>query len=307
MISARRRYLVGRERYGGAGKRQRNSKCVDFCSLITTTLLLSTGLDFQARKVARVLFRRITLVLGSLHLTLMAALGIWLWSSPRRFGTSEWANCATDAAFITIFGRSVAFGSSALRIFSLVIYALFLLPGANLLLPMGLFLSAYFWHHKIRSSMEPWRIARRQETLLSNLAKALKLVSKRALLSRVVPVYVGLILLCAINIVFIVDIELTLRRNKSLQDGQSEAEWGFGQILAILLLFIPLRDLVENFLARRQRRQDMALQKERLTASFIEALYRRDRDEVVALVKQGMDPNVKTQGSLVHSDHVSAF
>jgi hypothetical protein len=49
------------------------------------------------------------------------------------------------------------------------------------------------------------------------------------------------VLLVAINILFIVDIELTLRRNKGDQTGD-EATWGFGQVLALLLLIIPLRD-----------------------------------------------------------------
>jgi hypothetical protein len=52
---------------------------------------------------------------------------------------------------------------------------------------------------------------------------------------------VGLVSLVAINILFIADIELTLRRNKGDQTGD-EATWGFGQVLALLLLIIPLRD-----------------------------------------------------------------
>jgi hypothetical protein len=51
---------------------------------------------------------------------------------------------------------------------------------------------------------------------------------------------VGLVLLVAINILFIVDIEFTLLRNKG--DQNSDNEWGFGQVLALLLLIIPLRD-----------------------------------------------------------------
>jgi hypothetical protein len=51
---------------------------------------------------------------------------------------------------------------------------------------------------------------------------------------------VGLVLLVAINVLFIVDIELTLRRNKGGQNGDNT--WGFGQVLALLLLVIPLRD-----------------------------------------------------------------
>jgi hypothetical protein len=47
--------------------------------------------------------------------------------------------------------------------------------------------------------------------------------------------------LCIINILFIVDVELTLRRNKGDQaDGDNE--WGFGQVLSLLLLIVPLRD-----------------------------------------------------------------
>ena len=40
---------------------------------------------------------------------------------------------------------------------------------------------------------------------------------------------------------FIVDTELTLQRNKDNQSDK-EREWGFGQILALLLLLVPLRD-----------------------------------------------------------------
>jgi hypothetical protein len=52
---------------------------------------------------------------------------------------------------------------------------------------------------------------------------------------------VGLVLLVAINILFIIDIELTLRRNKGDQNG-NEATWGFGRVLALLLLILLFRD-----------------------------------------------------------------
>ncbi|KAJ3501163.1 hypothetical protein NMY22_g19020 [Coprinellus aureogranulatus] len=53
---------------------------------------------------AKVLFRRIALLLGSLHLTLMAALGIWLWSAPQTFGTSSDSACAIQFAQLAILG-----------------------------------------------------------------------------------------------------------------------------------------------------------------------------------------------------------
>jgi hypothetical protein len=52
---------------------------------------------------------------------------------------------------------------------------------------------------------------------------------------------VGLMCLCIINILFIADIELTLRRNKGDQ-AAGDNEWGFGQVLSLLLLVVPLRD-----------------------------------------------------------------
>jgi hypothetical protein len=44
-----------------------------------------------------------------------------------------------------------------------------------------------------------------------------------------------------INILFIIDIELTLRRNKGNQTDGDDT-WGFGQVLALVLLLVPIRD-----------------------------------------------------------------
>ncbi|KAJ6533524.1 armadillo-type protein [Mycena capillaripes] len=54
-------------------------------------------------------------------------------------------------------------------------------------------------------------------------------------------VIVGLVCLAIIHIILLVDVELTLQRNKENQSPE-EDEWGFGQVLALLLLVIPLRD-----------------------------------------------------------------
>lgn len=102
----------------------------------------------------KVLFKRIALLLGSLHLALMASLGIWLWSDPRSFGFSD-ASCAVDIAHLAVVGTHVPFGSNPLRTVSLAIYGLFLLPGFNLLLPMTIFLGLYLWHQARLSEGEP--------------------------------------------------------------------------------------------------------------------------------------------------------
>ncbi|KAJ3501162.1 hypothetical protein NMY22_g19019 [Coprinellus aureogranulatus] len=85
--------------------------------------------------------------------------------------------------------------------------------------------------------------------------------------------------------------ELTLRRNTDLQGDHDETEWGFGQILAMLLLFLPLRDLVETILARRFRRQEKELKKR----EWKEALHLRNVHKILELVKLGADPNVRTE------------
>ncbi|KAF6750522.1 ankyrin repeat-containing domain protein [Ephemerocybe angulata] len=106
------------------------------------------------------------------------------------------------------------------------------------------------------------------------------------------PPFIGLTFLLAVNIVFLTDIELTIKRNASLQN-TDEAEWGFGQILAMLLLFMPLRDLAETVLARRitQRRQDLDL-------GLKGAIVSKDWNTVLALISRGADPNAKLEGDI---------
>jgi hypothetical protein len=49
----------------------------------------------------------------------------------------------------------------------------------------------------------------------------------------------GFLFLFAFNAVFAIDIEVMLSRNRHLQE-VGEDEWGFGQVLALLLLAVPL-------------------------------------------------------------------
>jgi hypothetical protein len=113
------------------------------------------------------------------------------------------------------------------------------------------------------------------------------------------PIFVGLGLLFTINVVFIADIELTLRLNKRLQgDEEEETRWGFGQILAMLLVFLPLRDVTEMILARRLRRQEQQIKRHEQTAAWGRAILRRDLKEILRLVKEGADPNVSMEGTV---------
>ncbi|KAF6741735.1 ankyrin repeat-containing domain protein [Ephemerocybe angulata] len=241
------------------------------------------------RRGAIVIAKRFVLLLGSLHLSLMAGLGLWLWSNIRGFGrTRDDANiCAAAHAQGAILGKSVPFASEALRISSFVIYAAFLVPGINLILPMTLFLGLY--HCFLPSSQE------HSESLSARLRVWIQGRTHRFVVQRweMLPPFIGLTFLLVVNVVFIADIELTLQQNAALLDqSKEEAEWGFGQILAILCLFMPLRDLAETILARRpkQRRRD-------LNVGLETAMKSKDWDAILILIQRGADPNVKLNGA----------
>jgi hypothetical protein len=180
--------------------------------------------DFKEARIQAKRFDRV-LVLGTLQLTLVAVLGVWLWSDLQRFGLGnrkpldfEAANAlALERANIAILGGRVPFSSSTLRVSSIVTYAILLVPGLNLILPMALFLAV----HLVGRRLLP--VAKKWDSL---------------------PAYISLGILVAINIVFIVNIEITRIMNITLQSDE-EAQWGFGQILAMIMLYDPLFQFVK--------------------------------------------------------------
>ncbi|KAJ7840531.1 hypothetical protein B0H14DRAFT_1058430 [Mycena olivaceomarginata] len=306
------------------------------------------------------------LTLGSIHLSLMAAVGIWLWSDPSKFGHPLDPSCDPT---LTVIGVPARFSSKPLRIISLAMYSLVLIPGLNLIPPFAFFLTLHisynwsreqhksFWtrwdsilkvftpkkgspspdaeqggrsqrsstavssgvaHHEPFDSspntalpisitaynpdtqprtapdMEQGSLSQRSSAVVSSGGTQAE-TSDSSLIPLVPTVYppsmsavsrtntqpgitpdteqteqvgpsqcssavvssgvaqseqpriphtafliIGLVLLVAINILFIVDIELTLHRNKGNQNGDDQ--WGFGQVLALLLLIIPLHD-----------------------------------------------------------------
>jgi hypothetical protein len=64
----------------------------------------------------------------------------------------------------------------------------------------------------------------------------------------------------------------------------------------MLLVFLPLRDVVEMILARRLRRQEEQIRRHELTAAWISAIGAKDATALMELVKRGADPNVTTEG-----------
>ncbi|KAJ7239347.1 ankyrin repeat-containing domain protein [Mycena rebaudengoi] len=194
----------------------------------------------------------------------MAAIGIWLWLDPGNFGTPSSSSCVPT---LTVVGSSVPFYSPVLRIFSLAMYFLILIPGFNLLPPILFFLLLHIAYNGcIRQNRTIGRSAADVYTAF---------------------LVIGLVLLVVINIIFLVDIELTLSRNKHLQSGEDDL-WVFGQVLALLLLVMPLRDAwnalrdIRTTLRGVQQQYYQALQEDVEATPLVERLQ--------DLVNQGADP-----------------
>ncbi|KAJ7204241.1 hypothetical protein B0H12DRAFT_473635 [Mycena haematopus] len=268
------------------------------------------------------------LTLGSIHLSLMAGIGLWLWSNPSKFGT--YIPCDP---LLTIVGGTVPFSSLGLRAFSLAMYSLLVIPGLNLVLPFLFFLLLHLSYNKSRSQhpifwgrldtllnlvccipqmsreaiprlaraifRRPCSLSRHSETgspspLRSDPSSNTPDTEKRAVEGKTAFLVVGLVCLAVINIVLLVDIELTLRRNQHEQF-RGEDEWGFGQVLALLLLVIPVRDFVTSVLDVRDKVKNIQREFEKHLEEAVlkNTLMGHDFKD---LIERGADPNVERKG-----------
>ncbi|KAG6876896.1 hypothetical protein C0993_012320 [Termitomyces sp. T159_Od127] len=164
-------------------------------------------------------------IIGTFHLSFMAAIGIWLWSNPAAFGTS--GKCTLSMSTI-ILGIDIRLGSEALRIWSILVYSILLIPMLNLVIPSAFFAIFLVFRYKNQK-----HLVERHQVLM------------------------GLIVLAIIEAIFLIDTEVMLATNSS-QVGTGETDWTFGQTLAVLVLLVPLRDLIEAVLeegVQKQRRR----------------------------------------------------
>lgn len=260
------------------------------------------------------MWEELVLSLGSVHLSLMAAIGIWLWIDPHRFG----ATVPCDPS-LTVVGHSVRFSNSSLRIVSLLVYSLLLLPIINLLPPFYFFLTlhilynksrqthARFWarcqliadYLKVRRDTTPSddTTASDDSTLSDDIAPIPDTTPSRNGPARIYTAFliVGVLCLFITNLIFLIDIELTLRRNKPFQSS-GENDWGFGQVLALLLLIVPLRDFV-NSLAEINEKVRQGVQPE-FKMALREAMISKNCNEehFTTLIKRGANPNTTVKG-----------
>lgn len=196
--------------------------------------------------------KHLVLILGSLHLSLMSAVGIWLWRNPTAFGGRD-SDCPVSTVLL---GTSIPFDSPGLRAWSLLIYSILLVPGFNLVVPFCFFLVP---HIICNQSFGETETIRRIETLkLRPFLKRngecmrrpawqwpleLSLIREKG--PNTVIVHANMLCLIATNLIFLVDTEIMLSRNSHLQE-PDEHLWEFGQVLSLVLLLVPLKDLLTS-------------------------------------------------------------
>ncbi|KAF8145385.1 hypothetical protein K438DRAFT_1991914 [Mycena galopus ATCC 62051] len=113
---------------------------------------------------------------------------------------------------------------------------------------------------------------------------------------------VGLGCLAAINIIFLMDVELSLLRNDSRSDDDQS---GLGQVLALLLLVVLIRDFVSSIVGIRKKLWEPDKYAEERTHRFQDALQnaieanRVDGGRFKALIKRGAHLDTQIQGFIL--------
>jgi ABC-type multidrug transport system fused ATPase/permease subunit len=112
---------------------------------------------------------------------------------------------------------------------------------------------------------------------------------------------VGLVCLVAINIILLIDVEVTLAHNNHGQS-QEEDEWGFGQVVALLLLVVPLCDFVTSILeiqkavrsGEKAREEAQHAFNKHLSEAIVQDTF--DNHDFKILIDQDANTNVKLIG-----------
>ncbi|KAJ3563865.1 hypothetical protein NP233_g8664 [Leucocoprinus birnbaumii] len=219
--------------------------------------VISRSLGMRRRDHLPVMF------LGSMHLSMMSGVGLWLWSNPGRFGNS---GLCTDAS-IFVVGNGIPFGSRGLRVWSIFMYTLLLPPVLNLIPPILFFVCIHYLAHRVipKSAQRDW-----------------------GLLS---PTCISLAILAIIDIILLADIEVALKINSDngmLEPGDSQ--WTYGQTLALLLLLLPIRDILEVIRQQPSRT---------LGRELFERLEGKEKRAALGALKSGAD--VRIRGKIVFS------
>ncbi|KAJ7304868.1 hypothetical protein DFH08DRAFT_825230 [Mycena albidolilacea] len=161
--------------------------------------------------------------------------GLHLWDKTRTFTNDELEGIKDQSIGIL----AIAF------IFSLAMYTLVLIPGANpvppFLFSLALYIPYNHFHGRARSFNRPIRPSSSSYSPINNryLLSQLRTRSEPA---HTLFLIVGLMCLVVVNIVLVFDSEKTLTDNKGVHISRDDNEWGFGQVPALVLLVALLRN-----------------------------------------------------------------
>ncbi|KIK54710.1 hypothetical protein GYMLUDRAFT_892872 [Collybiopsis luxurians FD-317 M1] len=173
--------------------------------------------------------------------------------------------------YIALFlGLQIPVSLGIARDWSIAIYSVLLVPGINLILPVMLFRAFYGIYDLLRPSQRR------------------KINSGTQSEASIVPILTGLTVLAIINVIFVVDTEIMLATSSLFKESHDAAEWTFGQTIALLLLVLPIRDLIEGIMRKPDTRR-----RKQHTRNLRKAVERGSPDLIMNLVKDGANVNVE--------------
>ncbi|KAK7047914.1 hypothetical protein VNI00_006242 [Paramarasmius palmivorus] len=199
-------------------------------------------------------------ILISITLTGMSVLGLWHWIVLNILGSDHkllLRQCLSEISTTYLF---IAFPitNSRIRILSLIFYSVMVIPILNVVVmalvlnTINLFLISPVRNirHVHRDSLGIFRLISSLSNWLSTLATMLAIVvfghywnSLRLRLKCVLAVLLPLIIV----VHTIIDTELTIVRNDGLV-GDGESRWMFGQVLALTLVSLSVKEVISMFL-----------------------------------------------------------
>ncbi|KAF8962193.1 hypothetical protein BDZ97DRAFT_1920663 [Flammula alnicola] len=156
-------------------------------------------------------------------------LGILLWSKIDTFG-GELSTCTTSTYFV-VLGHEIPVLNDTLRSASILFHSARMLEGM-----VALFLNPFLWQWTTRGS-RPIRINRR--IAAGRLASAFMILS-----------------------IQMANIEVMIARSRKALVSSGENTWGFGQIVAIFLIFTKLREVslaVRSWVSSRKKSKERRL------------------------------------------------
>jgi len=168
-------------------------------------------------------------VLASAHLCFMAGFGIWVWSDIDDYGGHDSRECTLQTVTVT-FGISSSVTAELLHIMSLVLYSITAIPFFNIIISTAVLIVSITIPLSIIHSLIHWW----KPVIDDQLSHDRNIVR--------IACYIALLITATIDILLIVDTELTIWRNRQLVQPE-ESRWSFGQTLALLLIILPLVDV----------------------------------------------------------------